>query len=50
MNVETLPVATQTPLEKEAVAVNATETAEITPMPMDRFNLVGGGSAIFLFD
>jgi hypothetical protein len=50
MNFETLAIETQNLLTKEEVAATVEQTAEVTPISMDCFKLVGGGSAIFLFD
>jgi hypothetical protein len=50
MNVETRANENQDLIAKEELALHAAPTAEVLPMPTDCFKLVGGGSAIFLFD
>lgn len=50
MKIETLAIESQVLLVKEEVSANAEHATEITPISMDCFKLVGGGSAIVLFD
>lgn len=51
MNFETLSFDNQATFTTNEVATSSSELpTEVTPMSTDSYHLVGGGSAIFLFD